>query len=143
MQFEQEIQDLLKSNRPGNNIILLELTQSQWKWSIDKALLYLFDYHWKEKLFALKLEIGPIELSYRLEYTDDGGLTELMWYDIDLELRMFNLNTIIATELLTSNKAWEYEVSKLNKYKYLNNYGDFIRIHFEQQIPIILEQLNY
>lgn len=138
MNFDEQIHDLLATNNKSNDLLALQLLQGQFEGDWTATFLYLFDYYWKEQSFELTLVLGPIELSYRLTYTDDGGLMEVIWVDIDLEFRMRNSNTVIGNKILASDDMSIEEDSK-----YLDDYKELIRTHFEQQIPIILEQLNY
>ncbi|MCP4440521.1 MAG: hypothetical protein GY810_16370 [Aureispira sp.] len=137
MQFEKDIQDLLKSNTPKNNILAIQLIKGQMGYTYEESLLMLFDYHWEVEIQELTLKLAEYEFKYIIEFSPDdetGGWKAELVYEYGK-----TSENAFEGELLESMVIGYYEQTHC----YLQQFEEEdVPTHFSVQVPSIIKLLQ-
>jgi hypothetical protein len=81
--FEESIKRLLTSESSTSHLLALELMQSQWNWSLEDALKFLFLNLWElygsSALDRWSYTIGALEIIFTLEINDENPYAVFNW----------------------------------------------------------------
>lgn len=130
MQDEAKIQALLATNTPENQILAVQLIQSQWHWLLEEALVYVVDFYCLKNETEIILYLENTVVTYLLEIVDDYhfimGAEVLLTFKLEQEQKIIRQNTLVNKKIA------------LEENKFLSDYQDEIKAHFEEELPQLL-----
>lgn len=130
MQDESKIQALLATNAPENQILAVQLIQSQWNWLLEEALVYGIDFYCKTNETELKICLGDVEIEYLLEIVDDYHF--IMRSEVLLTFKLKRQGQILRQETVVNEKIEPTEN------RFLKHYMAPIKASFEKELLGVL-----
>ncbi|MCP4440522.1 MAG: hypothetical protein GY810_16375 [Aureispira sp.] len=138
MKHKQQINDLLDSLTPENQLAAVALMQKKLDWPLDKALIYIYHHHWDDNSDELILNLGKTKAVYILDIDaeDDPILSPKREWEVCLFFQLKYENEVIQKDIIVEESIPFEEDRDLKDYKAP------IQEHFKGALPLIMQYLN-
>lgn len=133
MENNQKITALLSSEGTTNQLLALQLMQSQWNWTLEESCVFALNYYCNSNSEKLSIAIENITVHYFLDFVHDYCANAIRW-GVELKVKIESSEKIIIQELLCTKNCQD------DDNPLLKDYTVEITNHFEDNFYKIMSQ---